>query len=482
MLETSLERDALMKLKILYTNDLHSKFEELARIASAIEEIRDENTLIFDAGDNADFSRPETEGTNGRISSAILNQIGYTAKVFGNNEGFAGKENAGIISQTSRCPVVTCNMCDIKGKKLSFLKDAIIVEASGLRLLIIGVTAPLNMFFHLYGIHVKDPEQEVRRVLVEHEKTSRDLTILLSHLGLVEDRNLASKLPSIEMIIGGHSHTFLEKPLLENKTIICQAGHFGQCLGELTIELDTSTKKICNCEGRLIRSQNYPEHPKIKKLIEKFTEKANKYMSREMYSVGKSLDHSLTEENAVGNLLADALRDLMKTDIGLINSGAVNGGINKGSITKKMLHELSPSPLNPTYMELKGKDIRSAIRKSMNRKYQLSDGRGAGFRGTNLGNLQVSSNVQIKVDSSNEVGSITIDNRPLDPKRWYSVGTSDYLQRGTGYRELANNRNESYRPEFLRNVLEEYLKKSEFLRLASQKRFELDTSGRRASG
>ncbi len=482
MLETSLERDSLMKLKILHTNDLHSKFEELARIASVIEQVRDENTLILDAGDNADFSRPETEGTNGRISSAILNKMGYTAKAFGNNEGFAGKENARIISQTSRCPVVTCNMCDIKGKRLDFLQDAIVVDVSGSRILIIGVTAPLNVFFHLYGIHVKDPEQEVRRVLVEHEKTSRDLTILVSHLGLVGDRNLASKLPSIEVIIGGHSHTFLEKPLLENKTIICQAGHFGQCLGELTIELDTATMKICDYEGRLIRSQNYPEHPKIKKLIKQFTEQADKYMSREMYSLGKSLDHSLTEENAVGNLLADALRDLMKTDIGLINSGAVNGEISKGAITKKLLHELSPSPLNPTYMELKGRDIKSALRKSMNRKYQLSDGRGAGFRGTNLGNLQVSSNVQIKVDSSNKVCLITIDNTPLDPRRWYSVGTSDYLQRGTGYRELANNRNESYRPEFLRNVLEEYLRKSEFLRCASKKRFKLDISSIRASG
>jgi hypothetical protein len=133
-------------------------------------------------------------------------------------------------------------------------------------------------------------------------------------------------------------------------------------------------------------------------------------------------------------------------------------------------------------MELKGRDIKSALRKSMNRKYQLSDGRGAGFRGTNLGNLQVSSNVQIKVDSSNKVCLITIDNIPLDPRRWYSVGTSDYLQRGTGYRELANSRNESYRPEFLRNVLEEYLRKSEFLRCASKKRFKLDISSIRASG
>jgi 5'-nucleotidase len=471
-----------MKLKILHTNDLHSKFEELARIACAIEELRDENTLILDAGDNADFSRPEAEGTNGRISSAILNEIGYTAKVFGNNEGFAGKENARIISLTSHCPVVTCNMCDMKGKRLDFLEDAIIVDFPRLRILIIGVTAPINVFFHLYGIHVKDPEREVRRVLAEHKKTPRDLTILVSHLGLVEDRNLASKLPNIDVIVGGHSHTFLEKPLLENNTIICQAGHFGQCLGELTVELDATTKKICNYEGRLIRSRKYPENPKIKRMIEQFTEQADKYLSREMYSINKSLDHSLTEENAVGNLLADALRDLVKAEIGIINSGAVNGGISKGAITKKLLHELSPSPLNPTYMEMKGRDIESALKKSMTPKYQLSNGHGAGFRGSHLGNLQVSNNIQVRVDSKNKLGMITVDNRPLDPRRWYSVATSDYLQRGTGYQDFAKNRNERYRPELLRNVLEKYLKKPEFLKRAFTKRFKRDCSSRQVSG
>jgi len=150
-----------MKLKILYTNDLHSRFEEFARIASAIEEQRDDKTLILDAGDNADFSRLETEGTNGRISSALLNRMGYTARVFGNNEGFAGKENTRITAETSDCPVITCNMYDLEGNKLGFLKDAITLNVSGIRILIIGVTAPLNVFYRLFGIEVKDPEQEV---------------------------------------------------------------------------------------------------------------------------------------------------------------------------------------------------------------------------------------------------------------------------------------------------------------------------------
>ncbi len=463
-----------MKLKILHINDVHSNFEALARIASAIEQFRDGNTLVFDAGDNADFSRVETEGTNGRVSSALLNKMGFTARVFGNNEGFAGKENGRIISETSNCPIITCNMYDMEGKKLDFVKDALTLSVSGARILVIGVTAPSSTFYPLFNIDVRDPEQEIRRVLAENEKMSRDLLIIVSHLGLARDQKLASSLQDIDVIIGGHSHSILEKPLLEKHTIICQAGHLGQYLGELTLDLDDVTKKIHNFEGRIIPSRRFPQDPAIMKLLKDFATQADKMMSKELYSIDVSLDHSLTEENAIGNLLADALKDLLNTEIGIINSGAINHGIRKGNITKKLLHELSPSPLNPTYMEVKGGDIQAALEKSLTREYQLSDGRGAGFRGTHLGNLQVSHNVLVRLESSNRVKSITVDERPLDPEKWYTVGTSDYLQRGTGYRDFANNRNDRYRPEFFRDVLEQYLKQERFLKLAFSKRFVVD--------
>jgi 2',3'-cyclic-nucleotide 2'-phosphodiesterase (5'-nucleotidase family) len=469
-----------MELKILYVNDIHSRFEELARIASAIEELRDENTLVFDAGDNADFARFETEGTRGVISSALLNEIGCAARVFGNNEGFAGKENGRIISESSDCPVVTCNMYDLEGQKLDFLDDAVILCVSGLKILIIGVTGAANVFYHLFEIHVKDPQEEIGRVLVEYEKIPYDLLVVLSHLGLARDKELASKFPNIDVIIGGHSHHTFERPLVENQTIICQAGSYGEYLGELSIDFDTGNKKIRNFNGRLIPSKKYPQHRKIVELIKYCSKQANKNLSKKLYSIDTSLDHSLTEENTIGNLLADSLRDMLKAEIGIINSGVINGGVKKGVITKKLLHKLSPSPLNPTYFELKGVDLCNALEKSLQSEYQLDDGRGPGFRGKYLGNIQVSHNVQVRFNphrkSSRKIRSITVDGEPLKPDRWYRIGTSDYFQRGTGYPDLANNRNEKYRPEFLRDVLELYLRNESFVETAFSRRFIIETS------
>jgi 5'-nucleotidase len=166
---------------------------------------------------------------------------------------------------------------------------------------------------------------------------------------------------------------------------------------------------------------------------------------------------------------------MMKTEIGLINSGVFNGGVRKGAVTKKLLHSLCPSPLNPTYVEIKGIDIQSALEESLSKEHALSDGRGAGFRGKYVGNIQVSHNVRVNLKRKqyalSGIESISVDGQPLELERWYTVATSDYLQRGSGYRTLARNRNEKYRVEFLRDVLESYLRKESFVKSAFANRF-----------
>ena len=64
-----------------------------------------------------------------------------------------------------------------------------------------------------------------------------------------------------------------------------------------------------------------------------------------------------------------------------------------------------------------------------------------------------------------------INEKLVDPSKWYKVATSDYIQRGTGYDDFKNCRNEVYRPEFLRDLLEIYLQRHTFLKLSRKKRF-----------
>ncbi|MFX1316366.1 MAG: 5'-nucleotidase C-terminal domain-containing protein, partial [Promethearchaeota archaeon] len=194
-----------------------------------------------------------------------------------------------------------------------------------------------------------------------------------------------------------------------------------------------------------------------------------------LYKVDIDLNHSFTEESQIGNLLADGLKDFFNSDIGIINSGVLNHGIEKGYITRLILHEMCPSPLNPTLVEIKGSDLLLTLEKSLLQDFQLSDGVGAGYRGTFLGNIQVSKNVQVYYNPAGKplkkIQKVMINNELLDPQKWYMVGTSDYLQRGTGYIDFGNCKNEIYKPDWLRDILKKYLKKKNYIKNALIKRF-----------
>ncbi|WP_147664303.1 5'-nucleotidase C-terminal domain-containing protein [Promethearchaeum syntrophicum] len=288
------------------------------------------------------------------------------------------------------------------------------------------------------------------------------------------DKIIAKEFPSINIIIGGHSHTVLKEPVLVKNTIICQAGSYGEYFGILDLELDDNLL-IKNYKGSLISSKDFIPDPKIAEIIELYSKKAKKFMSKSLFYLKNALSHSLTEENPLSNFLADSLKDIFQTNIGIINSGILNKSLEKGFMSKLILLETSPSPLNPTYFEIKGIDIRKTLEKSLIEEIQMQDGSGAGFRGKYLGNIAVSSNVRIYLNSESEnfcrINSITIDDEPLDECKWYSVASSDYLQRGSGYLEMSNNRNERYDPDYIRDVLRKFLQKEEMIMAAYIKRF-----------
>jgi 2',3'-cyclic-nucleotide 2'-phosphodiesterase (5'-nucleotidase family) len=405
----------------------------------------------------------------------MLNEFGCVARVLGHCEGFLGKDVIESICKSSNFPVVTCNIYDIKGRNLKGLEDYTIFTLGDLRILIIGVTIAYNEFYNLINLLVKDPIAEIKRVITEVNRSEYDLIFVLSHLGFNLDQELARTVDNIGVIFGGHSHTVIDNNYFENGVLICQANHHGKCIGELTVTYNLKQHKIQSFQNRLIPiGNNIPNH-KIKQLILRNYNIAQKRLSRPLYLIEKLLTHSYTEESELGNLLADGLKDFLNAELGIINSGVLNHSFEQPVVTKLVLHEICPSPLNPTLVELKGVDIISTLEQSLLPEYQMKDGTGRGFRGTWLGNVQVSSNVRISYDPDEEplskIKKVTINDKLIDNDKWYKVATSNYLQCGTGYSALGQSRNTKYKPEMLEDILLIYLKKKKFIKLATVKRF-----------
>ncbi len=449
-----------MKLNILHTNDIHSNYENFSKIVTKIEELKDENTIILDAGDFADFKRLELQGTDGLVAIELLEHAGYDAIAIGNNETFNGYDTLVNMAIKSKVPFLSCNFSKLGNTDIEGVKRSIIVQKNNLKILIIGTSPDLGAFNELNGFEIKNHLEAIKKEIILN-KDKYDLCIVLSHLGMDKDREIAG-IEEVNVIIGGHFHILMDKPEIINNTIIHTSGCFGEHLGLLGIEINHSEVELL--EAKNIKTDKCFSDEKIIDILKENKEKAIVKLSKYLYDIAADLWHDVVEENPITNLMADALVDVFKTDIGIINSGVINGGIRKGGVSRKKLIEICPSPLNPTYFEVQGKYLKEALQDSLDSEFCYMDGRGPGFRGKYLGRLHVS-NALIEHDGR-KILNIIINGEALEEERWYTVASSDYIHRGTGYTSLKNNRNVRYNKEFLRDTLSEYLAKKEFVEKA----------------
>jgi len=449
-----------MRLKIIHTNDVHSNFENFSKAATLIRQHKDDHTLILDGGDFADFKSIELQGTKGMAAIELLESVGYDALTIGNNEMFNGIDTLEHMASNSTFPYISNNLLRKDKSEVHGVVKSAILYKNGLRILVTGSSPDLDVFNDGLGVHTL-PFKEAISQEIKNNEGNYDLCILLSHIGTVADEVLAMEIPEIDVIISAHDHQLYKEAKVVNGAIMNSAGNYGEHVGIL--ELDLVDGQVYLVHSETISTKGMEIDEQVTSILKENKEKAIEALSRPLFTLYKPLWHDVIEENPITNLIADGLRVMLNCDIGMINSGIVNAGAF-GELSNKKLIEICPSPLNPTSFEIKGKDIKLAIEQSLDSQACLSDGRGAGFRGKYLGRLHVSG-AKI-VHDGKTVQEIYIGDKPLDEEGWYSVASSDFLQRGSGYASLANNRNEKYRAEEIRDVIGLFANRPEFIEKA----------------
>lgn len=458
-----------MKLRIIHTNDVHSHFDNFARAVTVIRELKDENSIVLDGGDFADFKSIELQGTRGIAALELLQSAGYDALTIGNNEMFNGMDTLEHMASNIPFPFISNNLLKKDGTKIQGVVRSALLQKNGLRILITGSSPDLGVFNDGLGIRVIDYQAMIEEE-IQSRKGQYDVCILLSHVGTFADEPLTAAIPEIDVVISAHDHKLYPEAKVLNGAIMNSAGNYGEYVG--VVELEVADGKTELLHSATLPTRDAEMDPEIMDILKANKAKAIANLSEPLYALPRPLWHDVIEENPLANLIADGLRDMLGCDIGLINSGIASAGLFDFVSNKKLI-EVCPSPLNPTSFEVQGTALRQAIESSLDAQTCLADGRGPGFRGKFAGRLHVSG--AAVTHDGHSVREILIGNEPLQEERWYSVASSDYLQRGSGYPSLADNRNDVYRAEEIKDVIRTYAKKAEFIDRSYEMRWKAES-------
>ena len=461
----------MKKITIWHTNDVHSQFEDFSAIVQHLRTHRNkEKDFLLDAGDFCDQKSVMINGTHGVGGIELLKAADYDAMAIGNNEFFAGIEYLEEMANQN-FPLLSANLFGLNKENIPGVLPYIILSRNELRVLVIGISpywgenSESTAFTDMCGIKLFEPIVFIQDIL-EREKTNFDISILLSHGGIKKDRLIAQETVGLDCIIGGHSHTEMDAAECVNGTWIHHSGCWAKYLGKLTLEVDDQFHVLSACGESIIVDKE--KDSTIESVIAQQTEIAIAELSKVLYVLPQDLEFSIEHECMVMNILADMMWKTYPSDLALINHGILSKGISK-EITKLNLLEVSPSPLNLTTVVWSGKQIKDAIFASQKDEYiHMTSNRWSGFRGTELGTIAVSFNVQVNCD----LQTIEIDGIPLDEEKCYRVTTSDFLQRGSGYEMLGESLQETiFAKEYFRDLLEMKLNDLQFIESAQVIRF-----------
>ncbi len=477
------------ELTILHSNDIHGRIDSIeynkdqkplggwARRSGLIKDIKSKtkNTLVLDAGDIYQGSVYD-QLFDGMPEMSFLDIAGYDAICVGNHELDKGIENFENLTKMTKTPFLAANLEFKKNFYLNGkIKSHIIKDLEGYRVGIIGMTTPELKHLSTYSDEIELRNyQKTLQFLVDYLRNDVDLLILLSHSGAEKDIETAKTISGIDVIVGGHSHTFMEKPFCVNKqgrkTLVVQDGEFGIKLGRLDIDFDKNGVKKYSSKLILL-DENVPVGPKIEKKVADLNLDINLIKKQKLGQSLVDLDlrkDSLSKElTNSGVLVLQAITKTCPTaDIAMINSGSIRGNkvLSKGKISKMDIIEMLPFSNKIVMAELKGSAIKSILENSV-RHYPANNQAflqtlGISYTIDMKGEPQtLTADLEKVTKEGHRIKNVKIKNKELDENALYKVLTTDYLfSGGDGYLQFATAFNSSRTDYSVTNAVIDYIK------------------------
>jgi len=455
-------------LTILHTNDFHARFEPIsasdstcnaednaagecfggsARLVTAVEQARAraENSILVDGGD-------QFQGTlfytyyKGKAAAEMMNRMGYDAMTVGNHEFDDGPEVLRGFMDAVSFPVLMSN-ADVSGEPAlaDVLMKSTVIEVGGERIGLIGLTPEDTHDLASPGPNItfSAPSPAVQAEVDRLSADGVNKIVVLSHSGYGVDLEVAAEVTGIDVIVGGHSNTYLSNtdddavgpyPTMVGDTAVVQAYAYGKFLGELNVTFDDAGNVTSASGAPLIMDAAVTENPDVVARISELAVPLDGIRNRVVAETSASIEGDRSVCRAVecemGNLVADAMLERVRdqgVQIAFANSGGLRASIDAGDVTMGEVLTVLPFQNTLSTFQVTGATMIEALENGVS---QVEDG---------AGRFAQVSGMRFAVDLSQQPGSrvsaVEVAGpdgsfAPIDPDATYGVVSNDFVRTG----------------------------------------------------
>lgn len=416
-------------ITILHTNDLHSHLENWPKIRRYLTSQKQALTskhngvLTIDIGDAIDRIHPLTEATAGQGNVQLLNQIRYDAVTIGNNEGLSlSHDELDHLYDLANFPVTVANFYDLKTAKLSAWNKDVIYKTmpDGTKVAMIGLTVPFNDVYPLRGWQVL-AVKSLLTTLIPTVKANADVIVLLSHLGISTDRQLAAEFKELDVIVGAHTHHLLEHGEVVNNTLIAAAGKWGRNIGKISLII--KNHQVVNKVARVVNTAELADTVLDVDEIQGYLDLGNHKLQLQPVAL---LPKSLLR--ADGTLMQAMFKMLQKktgNQVGLLSTGLLMQDLQAGKVTKADLLSLLPHQMYLMETNISGYNLKTLLLE-INKNKNFVKGFsmiGLGFRGKYFGDV-VLNNIVFDAQQKN----FFYNNYLIEDDKIYQLTSLDYYK------------------------------------------------------
>ena len=332
-------------LTILHNNDMHGDFlpEDrdgkktggLSLLSGYLKKTREENpnTLYTISGDMFQGSIIDSEYM-GLSTIELINLLAPDVATVGNHEVDYGLAHLLFLEKCAAFPIINADLFITVNNKRIF-NPFRVIRVDGMNIMLIGVLTQETLASakseKVIGsfVDIAEAAKTIAVICDNYKTTKIDMTIILSHLGIEKEKELAQALMpelGIDFIIGGHSHTFMDKAEVINGIGVVQAGTGTDQIGRIEIDYDDEEKEITGWRWETvpINEDTAEADPVMEEMISHYKDTTDQKYKRVVTRFKRRLTHPRREqETEMGNLYADIMQEDSSFDIMMFGSGSI---------------------------------------------------------------------------------------------------------------------------------------------------------------